>query len=415
MRIKPATLHGTVEAPPSKSMTHRLLITSALGDGVSLLKNPLHSQDTEATAEALRKLGASIREADGEWGILGGIIHQPDTELDCRESGTTMRLLTGVSSIISEPVTLSGAPQLLKRPNKPLLEALEQLGVKTKSSDGYPPITVQGKIKGGTASIPGDVSSQFISAIMLAAPYAENPVDIEITTNLESKPYVEMTLDTMRKAGIKPQCSDDLLEIHVPNGMFTPRRARVEGDWSSAAYMLAAGAMAGKVHVDNLDLESKQADREIISVLDEMGAYIKQSGNRVTTELSRLSAIEVDLSDCPDLFPMVACLCAVAEGTSRLSGLGRLRLKESDRLSAMTAGLRSMGIEVTFDESSAQIKGGTPKGAVIDPYNDHRIAMSFAILAQTAEGVTTIQNPECVDKSYPEFWRDLGNIGAKLG
>ncbi|MCW4013871.1 MAG: 3-phosphoshikimate 1-carboxyvinyltransferase [Candidatus Bathyarchaeota archaeon] len=414
MRIKPATLHGTVKAPPSKSMTHRLLITSALADGVSLIQNPLHSQDTEATAEALRGLGTSIREADGDWGVMGGTIYQPDSALDCHESGTTLRLLTGVSSIINEPVTLSGVPQLQKRPNKPLLEALEQLGVKTKSKGGYPPITVKGRIRGGKTSIRGDVSSQFISAIMLAAPYAENPVDLQVSTRLESKPYVEMTIEVMKKAGIKPQCNADLTEIHIPNGRYIPQRTHVEGDWSSAAYMLAAGALGGKVHVDNLNLESKQADREIINILEAMEAYIKISGNRVTTELSRLSAVDVDLSDCPDLFPMVACLCAFAEGTSNLSGLGRLRLKESDRLTAMTTGLKRMGIDVTVDETTAQIKGGTPKGAVIDTYNDHRIAMSFAVLAQTAVGETVIQNPECVDKSYPEFWQDLRNIGAKL-
>jgi len=414
MRITPAILNGTVKAPPSKSMTHRLLITSALADGVSLLENPLQSQDTMATAEALRSLGASIRETHNGWGIMGGTIYQPDSVLDCHESGTTMRLLTGVSSIIKEPVTLNGAPQLQKRPNKPLLEALERLGVKTKSKGGYPPITVQGKIKGGTTSIRGDISSQFISAIILAAPYAENPVELKVTPHLESKPYVWMTIDAMRKAGVKPQCSADLSEIHVPNGRYKSRHTRVEGDWSSAAYMLAAGAIAGKVHVDHLDLKSQQADREIINILEAMDAYIKISGNRVTTELSRLSAVEFDLSDCPDLFPVVACLCASAEGTSILSGLGRLRLKESDRLHAMKAGLKRMGINVTVDDSTAQITGGNPKGAVIDTYNDHRIAMSFAVLAQTAMGETTIQNPECVDKSYPEFWEDLAQIGAKL-
>lgn len=178
--------------------------------------------------------------------------------------------------------------------------------------------------------------------------------------------------------------------------------------------MIAAGVLAGKVHVDNLDLKSQQADREIISILEAMDAYIKISGNRVTTELSRISAVDFDLSDYPDLFPVVACLCASAEGTSNLSGLGRLRHKESDRLQAMTAGLKRMGIKVTVEDSTAQIKGGKPKGAIIDTYNDHRIAMSFAVLAQTAMGETIIQNPECVDKSYPRFWKDLAQIGAKL-
>ncbi len=414
MRIKPATLTGTVQAPPSKSMTHRQLITAALSQGTSRIDSPLKSQDTQATIEALRKLGTMIKETMYGLEVKGGTISKPGSPLDCRESGTTMRLLTGVSSIITEPVTLDGAPQLRKRPNKPLLMALEQLGVKTSSNEGYPPITVQGGIRGGEAAIRGDISSQYISAVLLAAPYAENPVDLSVSTVLESKPYVEMTIDAMKKVGVKIQYNPDLTRIHVPCGRYKPRAAKVEGDWSSAAYLLAAGATTGKVHVDNLNMLSKQADREIIRILDEMGAYIKQNGNRVTTELSILSPVNVDLSDCPDLFPIVACLCAVADGESRLSGLGRLRLKESDRLSAMTTGLRNMGITVETDESTAIIHGGKPQGAVIDPHNDHRIAMSFAILAQVAEGETVIQNPSCVDKSYPRFWNDLEKIGATL-
>jgi len=414
MKIKPATLTGTVVAPPSKSMTHRLLITSALADGVSYITNPLQSRDTEATAEALSRLGARIRKTQSSWEVTGSQLQHPDSTLECRESGTTLRLLTGICSLLQAPVTLSGAPSLLRRPNKPLLEALKQLGVKTTSNNGFPPITVQGRMKGGKAGIRGDISSQFISSIMLAAPYAENPVDLEITTALESKPYVELTLEAMKKAGITPHCSHDLSHIHVPNGLYMPQKTRVEGDWSSAAYMLAAGAISGKVHVDNLEPASKQADHAIITILDEMGAYIKHKGNRVTTELSRLSAIPLDLSNYPDLFPIVSCLCAIAHGTSKLTGLARLRHKESDRLQAVTAGLRKMGIRVTIDGSAALIEGGTPRGAVIDPFNDHRIAMSFAVLAQAAHGETTIQNPECVDKSYPSFWRDLKRIGADL-
>ena len=414
MKIKPATLTGTVKAPPSKSMTHRMLITAALAKGTSIIENPLRSQDTDATIEALKKLGAKITDASEGLEIQGGTLQKPDMVLDCRESGTTIRLLTGVSSILNQPVTLDGAPQLRRRPNKPLLEALNQLGVKTSSNNGYPPLTVQGIIKGGEASIRGDISSQYISSILLAAPYAENPVTINVTTALESKPYVEMTIDAMTKAEVKPQTNPELTEIKVPVGAYQPKDAKVEGDWSSAAYMLAAGATAGKVHVDNLNLNSKQADREIIGILDMMGAYIKQNGNRVTTEQSILHPVNVDLSDCPDLFPITACLCAVAEGTSTLSGLGRLRLKESDRLLAMTTGLRNMGIKVETSETTATITGDKPRGANIDTYNDHRIAMSFAILAQTAIGETNIQNPDCVDKSYPEFWRDLTTIGAKL-
>ena len=412
--VNPGTLTGSVTAPPSKSMTHRHLITSALADGVSLLESPLRSEDTEATVEALRKLGATITDLGGDWEVTGESLTPPSSVIDCHESGTTLRLLTGLCSLLDEPCTLSGAPSLLRRPNKPLLDALEQLGVQTQSLDGYPPITVKGKMKGGKAMIPGDISSQFISSIILAAPYAENPVDLRITTRLESKPYVEMTLNAMRKSGVKVQHTENMDAFHVPAGRYNARTTRIEGDWSSAAFLLAAGALSGKVHVDNLDVESSQADREILRILDEMGAYIKISGNRVTTEKSMLTAIEADLSDCPDIFPIIACLCSAAEGESRLTGLARLRLKESDRVAAVMEGLEKMGAAVTSIDDILIINGGALHGAVIDPYNDHRIAMSFAVLAQAATSETTIMNPECVSKSYPAFWDDLKHIGARI-
>ena len=412
--VKAATLTGAVTAPPSKSMTHRHLITSALADGVSLVEAPLRSDDTLATADALRELGVTITNKGLDWEITGGTLTPPTSMLNCHESGTTLRLLTGLCSILAEPCTLTGAPSLKKRPNKPLLDALEQLGVKTFGQDGYPPLTVQGKMRGGSAEIWGDVSSQFISSIMLVAPYAAEPVDLRVTTQLESKPYVEMTIEAMKKSGVIPLYSESLKEIHVPLGRYQPKRVRVEGDWSSAAFMLAAGAISGKVHVDNLEIGSCQADGEIIRILEEMGAYIKFTGSRITTEKSDLSAIEADLSDCPDLFPIVACLCSVAEGESRLNGLARLKLKESDRVAVMMEGLRRMGVSISSHDDMVAIRGGDVHGAQIDPHNDHRIAMSFAILAQVAKGETTIMNPECVSKSYPEFWAEIEKIGAQI-
>lgn len=412
--IKPRSLTGTVIAPPSKSLTHRYLIISALADGLSILEEPLRSDDTVATVEALRMLGVKIEAPGDDWRVTGGTLQAPDSVINCKESGTTLRLMIGVCSLLEAPCTLTGAPSLIRRPNKPLLDALSQLGVQTQSKDGFPPITIKGKLKGGSAVIRGDVSSQFISSIILAAPYAEKPVDLRVTKKLESKPYVEMTLEAMRKSGVKAQHTETLDSIHVLNGKYSPSRIRIEGDWSSASYLLAAGVLAGKVHVDNIDVSSSQADKEILGILEEMGAYIKFTGKRITTEKSDLAAIEADLRDSPDLFPMVACLCSVADGTSVLTGLGRLRIKESDRLAAVREGLRGMGVEVSSSEESITIKGGTLKGAEIDPHNDHRIAMSFAVLAQTAVGETKIMNPECVSKSYPGFWDDLKRIGAEI-
>jgi 3-phosphoshikimate 1-carboxyvinyltransferase len=394
-------------------MTHRYLITSALADGTSTLSNPLRSDDTLSTFKAIKKLSVRIRDEDNKWLIEGGSLSTPTSTIDCKESGTTLRFMTGLCSLLDEPCTLSGSSSLLRRPNAPFLDTLSQLGVDVNSQGGYPPITVKGKLFGGSATIRGDVSSQFISSIILASPYASIPVELNII-KLESKPYVHMTMDAMKTSGVEVHYSDSLNQIYVPQGRYNSINVSVEGDWSSAAFLLAAGVLSGKVHVDNLNIDSFQADREILRILDEMEGCYAIKGNRVTTEKSRLNAINFDLSDCPDIFPIISCLCSVAKGKSKLTGLRRLKIKESDRLITMTEGLKKMGVKISIVRDSVIIEGGNPRGAIIDPHNDHRIAMSFAILALKAERVTTIMNPECVTKSYPKFWDDLKKIGAMI-
>ncbi len=322
--------------------------------------------------------------------------------------------MLGVCSLLENENIVTGTPQLLRRPNKPLLEGLSQLGVQSESDGGYPPVKIKGPMMGGEAQIRGDVSSQFISSIILAAPYAKNPVTVKVTTRLESKPYVQMTIDAMKTGGIRAIPNRDLTEIHVPQGEYKPVDTRIEGDWSSAAFLLAAGVLSGKVHVDNVDADSSQADKEILHALGHMGAQIKIKGNRVTAEKSYLKGLEMDLSDCPDIFPIISSLCAVAHGTSRLTGLGRLKIKESDRLEAMAEGLRAMGAKINVIKDTCTIEGCSLEGANIDPHGDHRIAMSFAVLGLVAEGETTINDPDCVNKSYPEFWEDLAGLGAGM-
>ncbi len=411
--IRKRDIYGSVEAPPSKSMTHRHLITAGLAEGGSVLERPLVCDDTAATVSGLKTLGINIKEEGGRWIVEGGQITVPSGVINCNQSGTTLRLLLGTCSLLDEWCEVTGAPQLLRRPNAPLLEALEQLGVQTWSEGGYPPIKIKGKMKGGVAEIRGDVSSQFISSILLTAPYAVEPVTVKVTSRLESKPYVQMTLDAMRKSGVKAISKHGGIEIKVPLGRYRPKRTRIEGDWSSASFMLAAGALSGKVHVDNLGIESSQADKEIIQALNLMGAQVKVKGNRVTTEKSILNGIEMDLRDCPDIFPVISSLCATAQGKSTLTGLGRLKLKESDRVEAMAEGLRRMGARVQVVNDTCIIQGGPLKGASIDPHGDHRIAMSFAVLGTVAEGETIINDPDCISKSYPGFWEDLASLGAE--
>jgi 3-phosphoshikimate 1-carboxyvinyltransferase len=413
--VKPSSVKGTVNAPASKSMTHRILLLGALADGQSMIRNPLSAEDTDATREVLNLLGVEIENNDDVWQFQGGVLRASPEPLNCRESGTTLRLMTAICGLINGDSILTGGISLKARPIQPLLNALKQIGVDSESFDGFPPVTVQGTgvLRGGSTELPGNISSQYVSALLAVAPLAENPVEINLTTRLESKPYVEMTLNAMRLFGVEPHVSTNWMQFEVPTKRYRATDVRVEGDWSSAAFLLAAGALAGEVSVTGLDPKSAQADKAIIKILLQMGADVKVADNIVTSKLSKLSGVDIDMVDCPDLFPVVSALCATAHEESRLTGLERLRLKESDRVQAMYNGLKQMGVKVERVGEELIIRSGANRGATINSYMDHRIAMSFAILALATEGTTTIQDADCVTKSYPGFWKDLEKIGGE--
>ena len=235
-----------------------------------------------------------------------------------------------------------------------------------------------------------------------------------LTTSLESKPYVSMTMDVQREYGVEIKSTNSMEHFTITPQRYTTKDYSVEGDWSSASYMLAAGALTGEVSLGNLSQASSQADAVIYNILQDMGAGIWQTSGNVTVSNNSLHAVDIDLSDSPDLFPMVAALSSRAEGVSTLRGLRRLKYKESNRIEAMTEGLRSMGVKITKNEDTMMITGGETFGSTINPYNDHRIAMAFAILALVSKGETTILDAECTSKSYPDFWGDLEKLGAEI-
>ncbi len=414
VKIKPSTIEGQVVAPPSKSYTHRALVCSALANGESTIISPLNSDDTEATMDLLEKLGVKIRVKEDTWNVNGGQLYQPKGDLFCRESGTTMRFMTAICSLVNGTCRLIGGSSLSKRPMKPLIDGLKQLGVECASERGFPPVTVKGGLTGGQTKIPGDISSQFISALLLVAPLAKEDTELILTTPLESKPYVLMTIDAQRQFGVEIGASEDLREFWVKKHAYTPRNYKVEGDWSSAAFLLASGVLAGEIEVQNLNEKSLQADREILNVLKQMGAEAISKNRNIKLKKSELEALKFDVSDCPDLFPILTVLCAVAEGKSKLTGIKRLKIKESDRIAAMKEGLVRMNVAVMEEENSIIIKTSKPKGAIIDPKNDHRIAMAFAILSLVAEGETIIQDAECVSKSFPTFWDVMKYLGMNF-
>jgi 3-phosphoshikimate 1-carboxyvinyltransferase len=407
---------GTVRAPPSKSYTHRAFIIASLANGESVIENPLMAGDTLSTLNAMRAFGIEIEEKEN---IIikgcGGKLTTPPSEIDCGNSGTTIRLVSGVAAL-DGAVTLTGDESVRNRPMQPLLDALEQLGVKTSSDDGTPPVVIEGGgIEGGVVEIRGDMSSQFISSLLIAAPYAKKDTKIKITTPLKSKPYVDMTLDIMGKFGVKAVGDYETFAIKAGQ-KYIGTKYQVEGDFSSASYFLALAALTGsEITVQNLNLKSKQADRIIIDILRNMGAEVKVNDNKVTVKGNTLKGIEVDLQDAPDLLPTVAALGCRAEGVTEIKNVGHARYKETDRLAACTKEFNKFGAKVNEYKDGMSIKG-TEKlaGGEVKSYKDHRMAMALSILGSYAEGETVIDNVECVSISFPEFFGELSQVGIKV-
>jgi 3-phosphoshikimate 1-carboxyvinyltransferase len=412
--IEKSNIKGNVIIPSSKSYTHRALICAALANGKSKISSPLISDDTEATISVLRKLGIEIKVNEDSIEIDGGKFREPKEDLFCGESGTTMRLMTAICSSIEGRCKLTGGQSLSNRPMKTLVDGLKQLGVNCYCNDQLPPVIVEGGLEGGVVEIPGNISSQFISGLLLVAPLAKQDVTIKLTTELESKSYVLMTIETQRVFGINVIISEDFRKFYVKKQDYKTNSFKVEGDWSSASFLLASGVFSGQVEIENLNIKSLQADREIMKILEKMKAMIKIENDFIISEKSELYSIEFDVSDHPDIFPILCVLSANAKNKSIITGVRRLKIKESNRVEAMKEGLIRMGINFIESNGKIMIEGGTPKGAIIDSKNDHRIAMAFAVLGLVAKGETIITNAECVSKSFPDFWDVMKKINAKV-
>ena len=410
--VHKSQVKGKVRAPSSKSYTIRGLMCAALAKGESEIIHPLSSDDTEASIDVLSKVGVHIRQEEDLWRVSGGNFHEPDTELFCGESAATLRLMTAICSLIPGKCELVSGPSLAKRPIKPLVQALRQLGVNCSCQSETAPVIVEGsRLKGGVAELAGNISSQFISALLFISPFAEEGVTIRLTTPLESKPFVLMTLECLRRFGIR--VSQALNQFEISKQAYRPAKYEVEGDWSSASYFLALGAISGGVEVENLNPESLQGDKIMLNFLRDMGALVEVNENSVVVKKSRLNALRADLSDCIDLLPTMAVLAAVADGVSELTGIERARIKESNRVAAVKEGLERMGIKVTEEKNRLVVTGLEPRGSVIDSQSDHRVAMAFSILGSVVGG-TTINDAECVAKTFPQFWDILKSIGGEV-
>jgi len=412
-------LEGVVSAPPSKAYTHRMLIAASLSNGTSKIFNPLVSDDTQATLNAIKALGAETELQENCWTIHGiEKLKTPDHPIDCRESGSTLRFMIPVAALAPGPSTFLFGASFKRRPVAPLLESLKELGVESAvQRNGSSVMVCGGGIRGGKTSIRGDISSQFISGLLFACPKAKDDTEISVTTNLESKGYVEMTLEVLVKHGLEGAVNNDLSCLWIPsNQVYSSCDHTVPGDFSSAAFLLAAAAVtSSRVTVNRFEYQTSQGDRAILGVLEEMGASVKIGNDSVDVEGGQLVGVDIDAKDIPDLVPVCAVLACYAEGRSEIYNAKRLRYKESDRLDSVSTELKKMGADITVNEDGLTINGSCSlHGATIDPHNDHRIAMACAVAALGAKGETKIQNVECINKSYPQFFNDLRLLGANV-
>ena len=405
---------GIIAAPPSKSYTIRALFAAALAGGESRIHNPLVSEDTEAAAEVLSQLGAEVQRNSDSWTISGGHLKPPVDKMNCRQSAATLRFLAPVCAALRGISRITFAPGLARRPMIPLFKAFSQLGVSYEFTGNCLNIYGSGgRFKADTVSIPGNVSSQFVSGLLFAAPLVEGGLIIRLTTPAESRDYLRMTIDCLRTFGVIFEANETLTEFKVEHQAYKPAEYTIEGDWSSASYFLGLGAISSAVTVTGLNPDSFQADRFVLNCMRRMDAKLTIDRDTITVIPSRLQPLDVDLNEAIDLLPTVACLAAVAEGQSIITGLGRARLKESDRVKSVAENLTRMGISAGEQSDRLVISGGIPHGALIDSFDDHRIAMAFAMLGATC-GDTVINSAECVNKTYPGFWDDFKKIGGKV-
>jgi 3-phosphoshikimate 1-carboxyvinyltransferase len=422
IKITPSPVSGVVSAPPSKSYTHRAVILASLAAGESIIQSPLLSDDTLYTIDACRSLGADIT-LDGDRLKItgtGGKIKVADRQrIFAGNSGSTIRMVAPLAALSQTKVILDGDSRLRQRPIGDLLSVLESLGAHARSlgSNGCPPIEIQGgRLSGGEIITPGVVSSQHISSLLMIAPYTEEGVSIKVVHGLHSRPYIDITLDAMQAFGVEA-VNQDYKKFLVKGGQkYKGRQYRIEGDYSSAAYFFAAGAIGGKpVKLKNLKTDSVQGDRYLLDILSRMGCSVKYQKEQLKISRNKgLSGITMDMGDYPDIVPTVAVVAAYARGKTKITNIAHLRFKETDRLSDTAAELAKMGIRAEVTESTMTIYGGKPRGAEIEAHSDHRMAMSFAIAALFAEGDSTINGAEAVTKSYPRFFADLKKLGARL-
>ena len=406
--IHPSQVSGEVRPPCSKSYAQRALAAALLSDGETTLSNIELCDDTRYAMNVITGLGASVRQTGPtEYVIRGGLAPITDT-INTGESGLATRLFTPIAALCDRRMTITGTGTMLRRPIGMMIDPLRNLGVQVRSN-GYLPITVQGPLRGGETDVEAYVSSQFLTGLLMSLPLAEGDTILHVEQP-NSLPYLAVTVDLASKFRIRME-HNGFREFFIPGGQhYHPAKLHIEGDWSSAAFMLVAGAIAGEVTAKRMNTLSLQADLAIIQALTKAGAVIITTPDEITVRKRELTGFDFDATQRPDLFPILAVLGANCEGTTHIRGVNRLVYKESNRAEAIVSEYTKLGMDVALEADVMTVRGGSLSGGTIDSCNDHRIAMAAAIAARAASGPVTITNAQAVTKSYPRFWDDLDSI-----
>ena len=400
---------GVATPPCSKSYAQRALAAALLAEGESVLRNLDFCDDTLSAIRVIETLGAKVERLDERTVKVTGGLNPRSDMLNMGESGLATRMFTPIASLCDKPITVQGEGTLLYRPMHMMIEPLRKLGVDVRDGGGRLPVEVCGPISGGEIEVDGSVSSQFLTGLLMALPLAEEDTTIAVE-NAVSTPYLDMTIDLASKFGVNIQ-HNDYKEFYVEGGQkYEATDLAIEGDWSAAAMLLVAGAVAGEITLTNISLLSKQADVAICDALVRAGALVTSEPDRITVEHRDLVGFEFDATQCPDLFPALAALAAAAEGESVIYGTHRLEHKESNRAETIASEYGKLGIKVELEGDMMRITGGEIHAAEVESHHDHRIAMSMAVSALRSDDEVLIHNSECVAKSFPDFFAVLESL-----
>ena len=421
-KISKTKLKGEVKIPPSKSMAHRAVICAALGDGISRVSNIDLSDDIIATVSAMKALGANIEEKEGILEIKG--INSEQSKLnrdyervvDCNESGSTLRFLVPISLAFEGVTRFVGRGNLGKRPLNTFYEIFDEQGIEYAYKEGILDLVISGKLKSGEFKVKGNISSQFITGLLFTLPLLEGDSRIIITTELESRGYLDLTLSAMKDFGIEIINNDYKEFIIKGSQKYISRDYRVEGDYSQGAFFLCADAIGNEVKVLDLKKDSLQGDKEVVDILRRMGLIMEREGDTISGKVRRTKSTIIDASQCPDIIPVISLVAALSKGRTEIINAGRLRIKECDRLNAVKTELNKLGAKIEEKEEGLIIDGvlELEGGVEVWSHKDHRIAMTLAIAGSRCNNPIILKDYECVSKSYPHFFEDYKKIGGKL-